>query len=106
VLGVLIKPGATNAALVPIWSAMPAQADAPKAIDGVVIEPSLLLPADRGYFRYMGSLTTPPCSEGLTWTVFRTPIEVSPEQILAFATLFPMNARPLQPLNNRYLLQS
>ena len=106
VAGVFIKPGATNSALAPIWAAMPSQKTDPKTIAGVTIEPARLLPKDRTYFRYMGSLTIPPCTEGLNWTVFRTPIEASPEQIRAFAALYPMNARPLQKLNHRFLLES
>jgi carbonic anhydrase len=54
----------------------------------------------------MGSLTTPPCTEGLTWTVFKNAIEASPAQIRQFAAMFPNNARPLQGLNRRFLLTS
>ena len=60
-----------------------------------------LLPAARGYFRYVGSLTTPPCSEGVRWQVLKQPIEVSKAQIAAFRKLYNMNARPVQPLNDR-----
>ena len=60
-----------------------------------------VLPADRKHFRYKGSLTTPPCSEGVLWTVFKDPIEASSDQIRKFAELFPVNARPVQPLNWR-----
>ena len=101
VLGVLIEEGAENAALAPIWAAMPAHKG-----DGPVVSVALkdLLPADRTLFRYAGSLTTPPCSEIVNWVTFKTPIQASREQIAAFATLFPMNARPVQPLNRRFLL--
>lgn len=105
VLGVFIQPGAENAALSPIWSAMPKQASDELAA-GVTIIPGDLLPADRGFFRYQGSLTTPPCSEGVLWTVFKSPIEASPAQIRQFAELFPVNARPPQPLNQRFLLET
>jgi carbonic anhydrase len=105
VLGVFIQPGAENAALAPIWAAMPKEAGDEKAA-GVTIAPGDLLPADRGFFRYHGSLTTPPCSEGVLWTVFKSPIEASPAQIRQFAELFPVNARPPQPLNQRFLLES
>lgn len=105
VLGVFIRPGQENAALAPVWAAMPREAGEPKPV-GTSIDPGLLLPANRHYFRYKGSLTTPPCSEGVLWTVFRDSIEASTDQIRQFAELFPMNARPVQPLNSRFLLES
>ena len=80
--------------------------DGPEQRVAVSIDPAGLLPKSPGYFRYMGSLTTPPCSEGLTWTVFREPIEASAEQIKQFAQLFPNNARPVQSRNNRFIIQS
>ncbi len=105
VLGIFIQPGAENAALAPIWAAMPKEAGAEQAV-GTTIVPGDLLPADRSFFRYQGSLTTPPCSEGVLWTVFRQPIEASPAQIRQFAELFANNARPVMPLNQRFLLES
>ena len=63
-----------------------------------------LLPADRRYFRFMGSLTTPPCSEDVLWNVLATPVELSAQQLAAFRTLFEMNARPVQPLNGRKVI--
>lgn len=101
VVGVFIRPGAENKALSPIWSVMPA---AEGEATGPVVDPAALLPSGRGYFRYMGSLTTPPCSEGLTWTVLKEPVEASTDQIRRFASLFANNARPVQPLNRRFLL--
>ena len=106
VVGVFLQPGAANPALTPIWNAMPEKAEPARLVKDVTIDPARLLPKERAYFRYMGSLTTPPCSEGLTWTVFRTPVQVSPEQIRMFGALFPMNARPPQALGRRFLLES
>jgi len=105
VIGVLVKPGAANPALAPVWNAMPNQAG-PEKDAGIAVNPTSLLPAERGFFRYMGSLTTPPCSEGITWSVLRTVIEASPDQIRQFAALFANNARPIQVRNRRYLLQT
>lgn len=106
VAGVFLQPGHLNTALVPIWRAMPASAGPVQTVANVLIDPAALLPRDRTYFRYMGSLTTPPCTEGVLWTVFRDPIPLAPEQIRAFAALFPMNARPVQKLGRRFLLES
>ncbi|WP_439816641.1 carbonic anhydrase [Zavarzinia sp. CC-PAN008] len=105
VLGVFMTPGRALPALEPLWSVMPDTAGVERAAAGT-IDPAGLVPQGRGVFRYEGSLTTPPCSEGLVWTVFRDPVEVSAEQIAAFATLFPMNARPIQPLNGRTLVSA
>ena len=54
----------------------------------------------------MGSLTTPPCTQGIVWTLLRQPIKASPDQIKQFATLFSNNARPVQERNRRSLLQT
>ncbi len=62
----------------------------------MLLDPSALLPEGRDYFTYMGSLTTPPCSEGVLWIVLKAPLQLSDEQIDLFARLYPMNARPLQ----------
>ena len=105
VVGVLVKPGARNAALAPLLDAMPSSAG-PETRGSGSLDPAALLPKSGGYFRYMGSLTTPPCSEGLTWTVFKEPIEASPDQIRQFAALFPNNARPVQNRNRRFLIEA
>ena len=65
-----------------------------------------LLPADRSYFTYMGSLTTPPCSEGVLWMVMKQPVPISPEQVAIFSRLYPMNARPVQQASGRLIKES
>jgi carbonic anhydrase len=70
------------------------------------LDPNDLLPQDRRYYTYMGSLTTPPCSEGVQWLVMRQPVSATPEQIEIFSRMYPMNARPLQNAAGRRILQS
>jgi carbonic anhydrase len=65
-----------------------------------------LLPAKREYYTYMGSLTTPPCSEGVLWIVLKEPVQISAEQIAIFARLYPMNARPIQANSGRLIKES
>jgi carbonic anhydrase len=105
VVGVFIKPGARNADLAAIFDVMPAREGGEATASQ--FNPASLIPRGAGgYFRYMGSLTTPPCSEGLTWTVYKQPIEASSDQIRQFATLFANNARPVQRRNRRFLIES
>ena len=65
------------------------------------IDAATLLPADKGYYTFQGSLTTPPCSEGVRWFVLKTPMTIAASELTAFGKLYPMNARPTQPLNGR-----
>lgn len=104
VLGVFIEPGAPNETLSALWANMPKTSGAKNAVAGVSVLPSGLLPAGRDLYRYHGSLTTPPCSEIVLWTVFRQPVQASRRQIAAFTSLYPNNARPVQQLFRRFLL--
>lgn len=72
-----------------------------------LINPSDLLPKRRSYYSYYGSYTTPPCHEGVLWTVLHDPIEVSATQIKRFRSLVGHdNARPIQPLHKRFVLET
>ncbi len=64
------------------------------------------LPNDRNYYKFSGSLTIPPCTEGVDWYVMKTPVEVSPFEIATFAKLYPDNARPVQPTHDRAIQES
>jgi carbonic anhydrase len=101
VVGVLIQPGAANAELAKAWAHMPAQVGKVADVSTVQISLPGLLPKDRAAYRYLGSLTTPPCTEGVSWFVLAEPIEASPEQIDAFSAVIPPNARPTQLLHGR-----
>lgn len=103
VLGVMLVPGKASGIFQQILDTMPDK-EGKKSASGVTIDMSYMLPAERKYFRYAGSLTTPPCSEVVNWVVFKQPVEVSEGQIKRFAGLFPMNARPPLPLNRRFIL--
>ena len=100
VVAVLFKQGKENAALKPIFAALPTKEGASMALEGG-INPADILPAKHNYYKFVGSLTTPPCSEGVRWQVLKQPVELSKAQIAAFQKLYKMNARPVQPLNGR-----
>ncbi|MEK6748739.1 MAG: carbonic anhydrase family protein [Pseudomonadota bacterium] len=100
VVGVLFNKGAKETAtLNSIWGGMPKAEGKGSAKNAINVAD--LLPRDQRYFRFAGSLTTPPCTEGVQWHVLQAQQEISPQQLSAFAAIFPMNARPLQPLNER-----
>ena len=99
VLGVMIKEGAPNAEIAKLWEVVPQTTGDAKAKAN--IDFSKLIPLGAKFYRYAGSLTTPPCSEIVDWIVFATPVTASREQIEAFAKLYPVNNRPLQALHDR-----
>ncbi len=104
VIGVLMQSGDENSGYAPVFQNMPAQEIAPAAVPGVSVDASQLLPAQQTYWRYNGSLTTPPCTEGVKWIVMNTPVKVSDAQIAAFTAIFKNNERPIQTLNTRTFL--
>jgi carbonic anhydrase len=71
-----------------------------------VIDPSDFLPAQKDYYTYMGSLTTPPCTEGVLWMVMKQPMQAAPAQMALFSRLYPMNARPIQSSAGRVIKES
>jgi len=105
VVGVLMGKGGTHAVLQTVWNNLPLEKHQEQRAR-VLLDPTQLLPPDRRYFTYMGSLTTPPCSEGVRWVVMRQAVAAAPEQIDIFSRLYPMNARPVQNASGRRILQS
>jgi carbonic anhydrase len=105
VVALLIEEGEPNEVVQQVWNNLPLEKnDALVATSS--IELANLLPARRDYYTYMGSLTTPPCTEGVLWIVMKEPIRLSSQQISIFARLYPMNARPIQALAGRRIKES
>ena len=89
-----------------LWQYLPAQEGPEKTHDDVQIDATGLLPTDRGYYTFTGSLTTPPCTENVTWFVLKAPEPISQAQADAFGRIYQRDARPTQPLNGRDVLMS
>jgi carbonic anhydrase len=106
VVAVMLVRGAANPALSQIKSKAPAEKDHPAPLEERSLNAKDLLPQNLGYYNFPGSLTTPPCSEGVDWYVLKTPVEIAPAELQWFAKLYPSNARPLQPLNGRTILET
>jgi carbonic anhydrase len=103
VVGVLLQEGTKNSAFEPFINNLPAEKSDVKDA-GVKINANDFLPSIQTTFRYNGSLTTPPCSEGVSWLLMTTPVELSSEQLSELESIFEEgNNRPVQPLNNRSL---
>ena len=105
VVAVLIEPGAANAIIDTLWANLPLERNDTLS-PMVSIDPLQMLPEAREYWTYMGSLTTPPCTEGVLWLVMKTPKPWSADQIGVFARLYPMNARPVQAAGGRLIKES
>ncbi|MBE0523195.1 MAG: carbonic anhydrase family protein [Methanosarcinales archaeon] len=101
VIGVMMENGSENSAYTLIWENMPAEVGEVETISGVNIDADDLLPEELTYYRFDGSFTTPPCTEGVNWYLMDTPVELSSEQIDAFKEIYSNNYRPVQPLNDR-----
>ena len=105
VLAVLLDRGSAQPLVQMIWNNLPLERHSEVSVRAD-IDMNQLLPADRRYFTYMGSLTTPPCSEGVLWLVLQQPMPIAQDQIGVFSRLYPMNARPVQQAAGRLIKQS
>jgi carbonic anhydrase len=105
VVAVLLEKGSEQPLIQTLWNNMPLERDM-EVSPTEAIDPMQLLPENRAYWTYMGSLTTPPCTEGVLWMVMKQPVQVSPEQVAIFSRLYRNNARPVQPANGRLIKES
>ena len=105
VVAVLLERGSALPIVQSVWNNLPLEKGDEVAAK-LPLDLGTLLPAERSYFTYMGSLTTPPCSEGVLWMVMKNPVQVSVEQIGIFSRLYPMNARPIQSASGRLIKES
>lgn len=105
VVAVLLERGKAQNMIQTVWNNLPLEKHDTVA-PSIVLDPAEVLPARRDYFTYMGSLTTPPCSEGVLWMVMKEPVQASPAQMALFARLYPLNARPIQANAGRVIKES
>jgi carbonic anhydrase len=103
VIGVLFEEGAENPALAAIGANLPKTKGEENHLAHVTVDADDLLPSSRTSYRYSGSLTTPPCSEDVTWIVMATPVTISSAQLATLRSVLTANNRPVQPLNDRAL---
>jgi carbonic anhydrase len=106
IVSVLLEPGGENPVIQAALNHLPLEEGGETIVPGLAIDLNSLLPKNRGYFTFMGSLTTPPCTEGVLWIVFKEPRQVSAEQLAMFRRLYPPNARPVQPAFGRIIKES
>ena len=104
VVGAFVEEGAENAALKAVFAKAPKEVVAKQTIHGESINGADVLPANKEYMAYTGSLTTPPCTEAVSWNVLTTPVKVSKAQIAQFETIYRDNYRPVQALNGRAVI--
>jgi carbonic anhydrase len=105
-VAIFLMIGSKNSTVEELWKHIPQSAGPEHEIPGLELNPVTLLPRDLAYYTYTGSQTAPPCTEGVTWFVIKQPLEISMEQVNAFAKLYPHDVRPTQPLNGRSVQES
>lgn len=101
VLAVPLAQGNEQPLLKSVLANLPVTKGKEVIVDAVKFNPTGLLPSDKGYYAFAGSLSTPPCTENVSWYVLRKPVQLSGDQISRFARVYPQNARPTQGLNDR-----
>ena len=105
IIAVLLERGQSHRLMQTVWDNLPLE-KLDVVSPSIVIDPSDALPERREYFTYMGSLTEPPCTEGVLWMVFKQPMQASPAQMALFSRLYPLNARPVQSTAGRMIKES
>lgn len=105
VVAVLLEKGAEHPLIQTLWDNLPLERDI-EVTPEAAIDLNALLPESRAYWTYMGSLTTPPCTEGVLWMVLKQPVQIAADQVAIFARVFRSNARPVQPANGRLVKES
>lgn len=105
VLALMLQRGRPQAAIQTVWNNLPLEKK-DTFTPSIVFNPNDLLPQRRDYYTYMGSLTEPPCTEGVLWLVMKEPVQASPEQMALFSRLYPLNARPVQAAAGRMIKES
>lgn len=106
VVAVLLQEGKDNPLVNDLWKELPLEQEQENRLDNIQIDASRMLPSNTGYYSFSGSFTTPPCTENVAWFVLKNPTTVSTKQIERFSQLYPNNARPIQPLYDRIVLES
>jgi carbonic anhydrase len=106
IVSVLLGKGSENPVIQTALNHLPLEKGGETTPPGLSIDVSQLLPAERSYFTFLGSLTTPPCTEDVLWMVLKQPQQVSAEQLAMFQRLYPPNARPVQPAFDRIIKES
>jgi carbonic anhydrase len=106
VVAVLLDEGTANAFIDKVWTYMPLDTGDRVRMPPGLLNLSELLPTDQRYYQFMGSLTTPPCSEGVLWMVLKQPVSISKAQYKLFTQLYPNNARPVQAANGRVVREA
>ncbi len=105
VVAILLERGKAQSLIQSVWNNLPLEKNDPVQ-PLVTMDVTQLLPQQREYYTYMGSLETPPCTEGVLWIVLKQTVEISPEQLAIFSRLYPMNARPVQKTFGRVIKES
>ncbi len=104
IIGIFLIEGRSNPFIEKIWNHIPAKKYQDRLIPNLLVNAKDLIPNRMTYYFYVGSLTTPPCTEGVRWHVLNTPVEVSRDQIIAFRKVYSNNSRPVQPLKSRNVI--